>query len=74
MKIKVGDNIYDGREEPLMIILTDRDKQNIANMHPESTMYCQFPDGKFTMEEIDAWMGPSPTGKTMEEMGGENND
>jgi hypothetical protein len=58
MKIKVGDTVYDGENEPIMVILTEKDKQNIANMLPEATRYCQFPGDKFTLEQIDVWMGP----------------
>ncbi len=44
MKIKVGDRTYDGTIEPVMIILTEQDKINIANMLPACTKYCQFPE------------------------------
>ena len=43
MKIKVGDKIYDGNDEPIMIILEGKDKENIANMSPNATKYCQYP-------------------------------
>ncbi len=66
MKIKVKDTVYDGYHEPLMVILTEKDKRNIAKMLPECTMYCQYPaDGSFTIEEIDKWMGESPTGQPL---------
>ena len=29
MKIKIGNKIYDGEKEPVMVILTDQDKKNI---------------------------------------------
>lgn len=57
MKIKVGKKVYDGKDEPIMVILTKRDKRNIANMAPTATKYAQFVANKFTMEEIDKWMG-----------------
>jgi len=44
MKVKIGNKVYDGSVEPVMVILTDDDKQNINNMIPECTKYCQFPD------------------------------
>jgi hypothetical protein len=51
MKIKVGDKIYDGNEEPIMVILEDYDKENILNMAPEAIKYCHFPED---MSEDDA--------------------
>ncbi len=57
MKVKVGDKIYDGKKEPVMAILTDQDKENIANMLPECTRYCIYPKSFF--KDTDAcldWM------------------
>lgn len=54
MKVKVGNKIYDSENEPVMIILSDGDKKNIANMLPHCTKYCSFPD-KYK-ENIDRWM------------------
>jgi hypothetical protein len=55
MKVKVGDKIYDSSVEPVMVILTDQDKENIANMLPECQKYCGFPD-TIPSEEIKEWM------------------
>lgn len=44
MKVKIGDTIYDSETEPIMVILSESDKQNIANMLPEATKYCSYPD------------------------------
>lgn len=44
MKVKIGDNIYDGHDQPVMVILTDRDKLNIQHMNPSAKKYCVFPD------------------------------
>ena len=43
MKIKVGNKIYDGEDEPVLVILSDSDKENIANMLPTATKYCSYP-------------------------------
>lgn len=57
MKIKVGKKIYDGETEPVMVILSDNDKNNIANMLPECKRYCSYPDGWFgTDEDAYSWM------------------
>ncbi len=55
MKIKIGDNIYDGSKEPIMVILTDKDKENIKRMLTSCTLYCQYPDD-MTEEQIDLFM------------------
>ncbi len=57
MKIKVGDKIYDGTTEPIMVILTDADKSNIINMNKSATRYADAPDGYFKKtEDFLAWM------------------
>ena len=55
MKVKVKDVIYDGEEEPVMVILTDQDKENIKNMVPGATKYCMYPEN-FKVEEIKEFM------------------
>jgi hypothetical protein len=44
MKVKVGNTIYDGNIEPVMVILSNEDKENIANMTENAHCYCAFPD------------------------------
>ena len=56
MKIKVGNTIYDGSKEPVMIILTKEDKKNITNMSEDATRYCSYPDKGYSEEEIFEWM------------------
>jgi hypothetical protein len=56
MKVKVGDKIYNGEDEPVMVILTDSDKKNIANMLPECTKYAMYPD-EYKHVDIEEWMG-----------------
>lgn len=55
MKVKIGNKIYDSTKEPIMLILKDADKQNIANMAPHATMYCEAPDGT-PIDEIELFM------------------
>ena len=45
MKIKIGEKVYDGNDVPVMVILSDDDKENIANMLPTATKYCSYPEG-----------------------------
>lgn len=55
MKIKVGDKIYDGEDEPIMVILDDYDKDNIRRMKKNATKYCAFPD-HMSIDDIEVWM------------------
>ncbi|MEJ1412794.1 MAG: hypothetical protein RPU90_04345 [Candidatus Sedimenticola sp. (ex Thyasira tokunagai)] len=57
MKVKIGNNVYDGNEQPVMVILTDQDKENIKNMAPESPKYATFPDEWGSKDEMLNWMG-----------------
>ena len=52
MMVKIRDKYYDPNKEPIMIILTEQDKNNISNMSPDATKYCCFPHD---MEEEDVF-------------------
>jgi hypothetical protein len=56
MKVKVGNKIYDAENEPVMVILTDMDKYNIACMADDATMYAAAPEDYFSEEEFEEWM------------------
>lgn len=62
MKVKVGNKIYNGEIEPVMVILTEQDKLNIKNMLPHCTKYCMFPDS-FDLEYINKFMKENDTEK-----------
>lgn len=51
MKVKIGDKIYDGDKEPVMVILNDDDKYNISNMCEDCCKYLSYPEN---MSERDA--------------------
>jgi hypothetical protein len=55
MKVKVGNKIYDGSNEPIMIIVSAGDRENIANMLPDCTKYCQYPND-IDQDIIEKWM------------------
>ena len=55
MKVKILDTIYDSDVQPIMIILSDKDKTNIRTMLPENTKYCGYPAGS-DKDEILKWM------------------
>lgn len=56
MKVKVGDRVYDGEKEPVMVILSDEDKKNIQDMPNANTKYAVAPDGHFSKERFLEWM------------------
>ena len=53
--MKIGDKTFDSTEEPIMLILSKKDKENISNMHPDATKYCSFPEA-VDSEEIFKFM------------------
>ena len=55
MKVKIGNKIFDSENQPIMVILTDIDKQNIVNMSTECTKYASYPE-TMSESEIQAWM------------------
>jgi len=59
MKVKIRNTVYDGKKEPVMVILTDQDKKNIANMSPGATKYCCYPES-YSAEQIKEWMNDIP--------------
>lgn len=65
MKVKVGDKIYDGENEPVMVILSKEEKEQIADMSPDATTYCIYPStNEWTAnnhEKIRAWMNVNVT-------------
>jgi hypothetical protein len=60
MKVKVGGMIYDSEVEPVMVILTNEEKNRIANMDQSTTKYCAYPDQdqwiKDDYKAIKEWM------------------
>ena len=56
MKVKVGDQMFDSNVEPVMVILSESDKENIENMAPEATRYAVFPDEWGDADRMRDWM------------------
>lgn len=57
MRVKIGGtDIPANPGLPVMVELTQQDKENIANMAPDATKYAVFPDGWGTPEEMRDWM------------------
>ena len=55
MKVKIDDTVYDGYDQPVMVILTDRDKRKISELDVEDDKYCHYPTG-MNIEGINVWM------------------
>jgi len=58
MRVKHGDQWIECElGKPLMVELTEADKRNISNMHPDATKYATFDDAETTTtDEKHAWM------------------
>lgn len=57
MKVKVGDKIYDGEIEPVMVIFAKEELVIIKNMDPDSNTYASFPDDFGDQDKMYDWMG-----------------
>jgi len=55
MKIKVGNIVYSGDDYPIMVILTEKDKEAIKSMHSETYKYTECPNG-YDQQELTDWM------------------
>ena len=55
MKVKIGDQIYDANDTPIMLILDDVDKNNIKNMDPDAKKFCACPEDK-PHDEVEQFM------------------
>ena len=60
MKVKIGDKIYDSKEETVMLILNEEEKKQIAKMHLNCTRYCIYQEDKITIKQIKEWMLDPP--------------
>ncbi len=56
MIVKIGMDVFDSSEQPIMLVLNKKDKENISNMLPEATKYCAFPAEGFSEDEIKIFM------------------
>jgi len=56
MQVRIGDKIYDADQQPIMLVLSDLDRQQIAAMPAGLHCFCAFPADKFNQEDIQRWM------------------
>ena len=55
MKVKIGKFLFDPEMTPVMLVLNEKDKANIAMMDEDANSYAAFPDG-YDHESVQRWM------------------
>lgn len=60
MKVKIGIKIIDSNDEPIMLILDQREKDLIGSMNGQNLRFCAFPEDsniqvieEFMADEVD---------------------
>ncbi len=56
MQVRIGDTLYDADKQPIMLVLSDLDRQQIAAMPAGLHRFCVFPADKFDKDTIQQWM------------------
>ena len=56
MKVKIGNVIYDSNFEPIMVILSQEEKELIDSMAGSSFKFCSFPESENDTEKIQNFM------------------
>lgn len=56
MKVKVANDVYGTNDYPIMVILDDKDKENIVNMGKNTKYACFSDNEKMNKEEKEKWM------------------
>ncbi|MBD3282006.1 MAG: hypothetical protein GF387_00095 [Candidatus Portnoybacteria bacterium] len=44
MKVVIGNKVYSGEKEPIIVQLFDEDKENIKSMPDKDDLYCSYPE------------------------------
>jgi len=55
MKVKINNEYYDSNETPIMLILSEEDKNNISMMHENASKFCSYP-ADYDFNIIQDWM------------------
>jgi hypothetical protein len=55
MRVKIGDKIYNPKDEPIMLILDPIDRLNIMAMPPSNNIHCIHPTG-YPQDKLEAFM------------------
>jgi len=54
MRVKIRGAIYDSKNEPVMVVLSEEEKTRITELG-DGYMFCDYPDG-IDPEAIENWM------------------
>jgi hypothetical protein len=55
MKVKIRRDVYNAEIEPILVILSEEDKENIKNMEEDCFKYCVAPE-ELSEEDIREFM------------------
>ena len=66
MKVKIGDTMYDSGEQPLMVILSEAERAEIAALPKDESMYCCYP-AHLDTERVELWMHKQITAQEIEQ-------
>lgn len=56
MRIKIGDKIYHGEDEPIMVLLEQNDLDLLTQQPQAFRLLCMYPSDKYEPEDILQWM------------------
>ena len=62
MLVKIGNTYYNSAEEPILLILSNKEKSHIANMESDKKKYLSFPsdyninNAKEILENVPEWI------------------
>jgi len=55
MKVKVQNMVFDSDDQPVMVVLSKKEKELISQMTGENHKFCVYPDG-YKKEAIEKFM------------------
>lgn len=56
MKVKIGETIYDSKNQPIMIILSDYEKECISKMIPEAHKFLCYEGDQMSEKQAREFM------------------
>jgi len=56
MQVKIGNKIYNSDYLPIMLLLSDKEKNNISNMSPGDEKYCSYNPEVISAQNVKRWM------------------
>jgi len=62
MRVKIGDKVYNSDDEPIMVMLSDQEKQLISDMPKHLHKFLVYPDS-MSIEDAQGFMVTNKGGK-----------